>query len=289
VEIRAQAAVIVDCLSGFRGVLVMALALIHPRHVRGGRVIAISLLSSLVVSPGWGSAQPTAHGPLTRADVVARLSRATEAQPLSLAGEDLTGSDLTGLDLSHVNFSSARLQRAHLSHAKMFAVNLDHAAAQGADFTSAILDVTTMQGADFSHAILRSASLYAAILIGADFTDADLSGARIIATATGAKFVRANLSHADIGADPRNQPMGVMRTDFTNADLSGADLTGANLRKARLVRANLTGAIVTDADVSLADLTDAQLHQLHGRKMLRGLDRAFGVSDAHFDKDSGQQ
>jgi uncharacterized protein YjbI with pentapeptide repeats len=86
-----------------------------------------------------------------------------------------------------------------------------------------------------------------------------------------------------VGADPRNQPMGVMRTDWTNTDLTGANLTGVNLRKAKLVRANLTGADLTDADLTLADLTDATFHNIKGRSTIKGLDQSLHRDDAHFD------
>ena len=113
--------------------------------------------------------------------------------------------------------------------------------------------------------------------------DADLTNARLVATAVNAKFVRANLSHADVGADPRNQPMGLMRTDWTNADLTGANLTGVNLRKAKMVRSNFTDADLTGADLTLADLTDAVFHDIKGRATIKGLDQALHKEDAHFD------
>ena len=121
-----------------------------------------------------------------------------------------------------------------MMNAKMFTVNFDSAMAHEADLSGATLDVSTMRGTDFTHAKLVGASLYAVIIQGVNFTDADLTRVRIIGAAQGAIFVRAKLDHADLGADPRNQPMGVMRTDLTSSDLSGADLTGANLRKSEV-------------------------------------------------------
>src|SRR5207249_603946 len=83
---------------------------------------------------------------------------------------------------------------------------------------------------------------------------ADLAHARIIAPMSNAKFARAKLANADLGADPGNQSMGIMRTDASGVDFTGADFSGANLRKVLLVRADLTGADLTDADVTGADL-----------------------------------
>src|ERR1700722_17432515 len=222
-------------------------------------------------------------GALTRAQVVAALKAATEAHPADFSGHDLSDLDLSGLVLARANLSGFRLAGTKFVNDSMFAVNLDHAIAPRADFTGAILDISSMRGADFTGATFRGASLYAVIMPDANFTDADLTNARLVATAVNAKFVRANLSHADVGADPRNQPMGLMRTDWTNADLTGANLTGVNLRKAKMVRSNFTGADLTGADLTLADLTDAVFHDIKGRATIKGLDQALHKEDAHFD------
>src|SRR5256886_10128895 len=76
-----------------------------------------------------------------------------------------------------------------------------------------------MYRVDMRHAILRDASLFAVIAYDADFSDADLTRARIISPMSHARFARATLSHANLGADPGNQSMGVMRTDASGADL----------------------------------------------------------------------
>ncbi len=252
----------------------------------GGAVVVARLASAAPHRvPSWsGALSASDSGHLSREQVVARLAAAGEGHGASFAGADLSGLDLSGLDLSRADLSGANLQRTKLAHAKMFSANLDRAVARDADFTAAVLDVSTMRdGTDMTHAILRDASLYAVIMPGANFTDADLTGARIVATAVGAKFVRAKLEHADIGTDPRTQPMGVMRSDLTNADLSGADLAGANLRKAKLIRTNLTGANLTGADLSLTELTGATFHNIVGRDAIRGLDQAKNVDEATFD------
>jgi uncharacterized protein YjbI with pentapeptide repeats len=115
-------------------------------------------------------------------------------------------------------------------------------------------------------------------MIGANLTDADLTRARVIGAMEDVKLVRAKLVDADFGADPGNQPMGVMFSNLTGADLRGADLHGANLRKASLVRANLTGADLTGADVTDADLAGAVLKSIVGRSKIVGLEKARNVS-----------
>src|SRR5207245_2331984 len=118
-----------------------------------------------------------------------------------------------------------------------------------ADFSGAQLDASVMYRVDMRHAILRDASLFAVIAYDADFSDADLTRARIISPMSHARFARATLSNANLGADPGNQSMGVMLTD---ADLTGADLLGAILRNIR------------------------------GRDSIRGLDRAVHADQAIF-------
>lgn len=239
------------------------------------------LLAPLEAARARGTAEPTA--PLTRAQVVARLDSASVDNPASFAGEDLSGLDLSGLDFKRANLSHAKLVGTKMIKAKMFAVHFDSAAASGADLSEATLDVSTMRGTDFTHATLRGASMYAVIMPGVNFTDADLTRVRIIGLATGAIFIRAKLDHADLGADPRNQPMGVMRTDLSTADLSGANLTGANLRKAKLTRATLNGANLTDCDLSLSELSGASFHRIVGRDAIKGLDQAKYRDEASFD------
>jgi uncharacterized protein YjbI with pentapeptide repeats len=157
-------------------------------------------------------AQTPQHAPLTRAQVVARLDSASVDHPASFAGEDLSALDLSGLDFKRASLARARLAGTKMMNAKMFAVKFDSADAHGADLSGATLDVSTMRSTDFTHATLRGASMYAVIMPHVNFTDADLTRVRIIGLATDAIFVRAKLDHADLGADPRNQPMGVLRS-----------------------------------------------------------------------------
>lgn len=221
--------------------------------------------------------------PLTRAVVIARMAAATDDHPADFSGANLSSLDLSGQDLHRANFSGANLNGVNLSHAKLQAANFDHASAKGADFTGAELDLATMRDADFTGAKLAGATLFAVIIPGVNFTDADLTGVRLITSAAGARFIRAKMMHANLGADPNNQPMGVMRADLTNADLTGADLTDANLRKVKLTRANFTDATLTGADLSLAELSGTVFHNIKGRQAIKGLSTAKYVEDAQFD------
>ena len=217
---------------------------------------------------------------LTRADVVGLLEVATERTPADFSGRDLSGLDLSGLDFKQANLTRSRLVATNLTGARLFGTTLSGAVARDAILTRANLDVAVLRGTDLTGASLRDASMYATIMIGADLTGADASNARVIAVLSDAKLPHARLVNARMGADPGNQPMGLMRTDLTGADLREADLTGADLRKTNLTRADLTGATVSGADVRGADLTGTILRALRGRATLRGLDAARNLDKA---------
>jgi uncharacterized protein YjbI with pentapeptide repeats len=219
---------------------------------------------------------------LTRDQVLAALGAATPEHPASFVGKDLSGLDLSGVDFKRADLSRSRLVQTNFAGAQLFSTTLTDAVATGADFTGANLDVSVMYRVDLRHATMRHASLFAAILTGADLSDADLTRARVIAVLGHAKLVRARLTGANLGADPGNQPMGLMRTDAADSDCTEADFTGANLRKMNLTRAVLTGANLTDADLTGADLAETDLRSIRGRETIRGLDRVLHLDQARF-------
>jgi len=151
-----------------------------------------------------------------------------------------------------------------------------------------------MKQADLQRANLEGASLFATIIEGADLRGANLSGTRVIGYLRSAKLAGAIMRDANMGADPSNQSMGVMRATFVGADLTGADLTGTNLykadlshatlAKARLVRATLSNAELVQTDLTHADLTGAKLDKadLDGADFTGavGLDQVQGLAQA---------
>ena len=70
-----------------------------------------------------------------------------------------------------------------------------------------------LRRANLQRANLKGASLFATIIESADLSGAQLSDTRIIGYLRAAKLTGANLRNANIGADPGNQSMGVMRAD----------------------------------------------------------------------------
>jgi uncharacterized protein YjbI with pentapeptide repeats len=233
---------------------------------------------------GAGGAAPAAPaapaGRLTREDVARRLAAASDDAPPAMRAADLSGLDLAGLDFHGADLTGCRMVETRLAGARLFGATLSGCTMTGADLTGAMLDVAVLRGTDLTRATLRDASLYATILIGATLADAELSGARIIAAAQDARFTRARMIGVRMGADPGNQPMGVMRTDLTGADLAGADLSRADLRKANFTRADLTGATLAGADVTGADFASATLRSIRGRGEIRNLDRALNLDRA---------
>jgi uncharacterized protein YjbI with pentapeptide repeats len=219
---------------------------------------------------------------LTRDQVLAALERASVRAPADLSGSDLSGLDLRGVDFKRAILSRCRLVQTNLGGAKLFAAQLDAVEATDVNLEGAVLDMAVLREANLRRANLRGASLYGTILTAADLSEADLSDARLIAAAANARFARATLVGARMGADPGNQPMGVMRTDLTGADLTDADLRGADLRKVNLTRANLTGADLTDVNLAGAMLNGAVLRRIRGRDRIRGLDSALNVDQAIF-------
>lgn len=256
----------------------------RPRAHRSGRArVVLSIpprafaLALLVLAPGLlagtpGSRRPADRPPasaardtaFTREMVLARLEAVTPG-----TAADFTEQDLHGLDLGGVDFKQARLIRvdlrgtnltgANLARVDLFAADLTGAILERADLRGANLDLATLRAANLRQADLTGASLFSVIMENADLREAVLEKARVLGYLKGARLAGARLAGANLGADPGNQSMGVMRTVFQTADLAGADFTGANLYKADFAFASLHGARLVDADLRNAELVETDL------------------------------
>ena len=264
---------------------------------------AHSMARRIVAAVGKAAAPPPTAARLDSETVRSRLAAATDSTPPDLSKTDLSGLDLSGVDFKRANLSGARLVGTKLAGANLFTVDLTDAVLTNADLSRANLDGTVLRRANFQGADLEGASMFATIVESADLANANLSGARIIGYLRGAKLGGASLRHANAGADPGNQSMGVMRATFVGADLSGADLSDANLFKAdlshanltnaKLVRTNLMNADLIQADLTRSDLTGAKLakanldeadfSQAVGVDRIVGLDQARNREKAKFD------
>ncbi len=220
-----------------------------------------------------------------------RFQRRGGAGDVDFSGKSLEGVDLSGLDLRRANLAGANLYGAKLVGADLTGGNLagamlDLAWIMRADFTGADLSKASLQGLVVSYGLEINLA-EAPIFKGANFT-----AARIIARFSQFDLSGANFAHALMGADMRNQSMGLMRADFSGANLVGADFTAADLgraslRFANLAGANLAGANLAGADLSGADLTGADLSNIDASdadfgnavlKDVKGLDTAKGLN-----------
>jgi len=213
----------------------------------------------LVMVAAW----PCRAADLSVEQVRERLAAATRERPA-----DFSGKSLDNLDLSRLDF-----KRANLSGVNLFGAKLDEADLSGTNLSGARLDLAWIMRANFTGANLSNASLFGPVVSSSldvspaeapVFKGANFSGARIIARLSRFDLSGANFTDAKMGADMKNQSMGLMRTDLSGADLSGtnfsrADLGRALMRFANLTGANLSGAVLTGADLSGADLTGADL------------------------------
>ena len=181
---------------------------------------------------------------------------------------DLSGKSLENLDLSNLDFKRANLSGANLFGAKLVGANLAGANLSGAKLDLAWIMRTNFTNADLSHASLLGLVVSSGLDISpaeaAVFRGANFSGAHIIARLSRFDLSGANFANAKMGADMKNQSMGLMRADLSGSNLSGANFSGADLsralmRFADLTGANLSGANLTGADLSGADLTGADL------------------------------
>ncbi len=225
---------------------------------------------------------------LTRDELLALLAGASAGEHI-----DLSSKRLSGLDLQNVDFRGANLRWARLNNTNL----------SGANLRDTTLDSAWLIDANLQRADLRGASLASTQMHRADLRDANLAGARIVANLQRADLRNANLSGADMGADMKNQSMGLMRTVVRLAQLDGADLRrvnamrmdaeyasmrGALLDDASFRGVELTGADLTEASVTGLDLTDADLSgavlvRLVGRDKLIGLESAKNLAEAEIE------
>lgn len=211
----------------------------------------------------WAAASGACAADLTAEQVRHTLAQARPDRPANFSGKslenlDLSGLDLRGANLAGANLFGAKLDGCNLGNANLSHANLNLAWVMRANFTYADLSDASVQG------LVVASGLETNLAEAPIFRGANFSGARIVARFSRFDLRGANFTKAHLGADMRNQSMGLMRTDFAGADLTdanfaGADLSRALIRFANLTRANLAGANLEKADLAGADLTDANL------------------------------
>lgn len=225
---------------------------------------------------------------MSRDELLNILANAPSDEPV-----DLTSKRLSGLDLSNVDFRGANLRWARMNKTDL----------RGANMSNVVLDSAWLMDANLERADLSGASLASTQMHRANLRNANLSRTRIVANLERADLRGADLRYADMGADMKNQSMGLMRTVVRMAKLDGADMRNANalrmdaefasLRGALLDDANfhgveLTGADLSEAsvaglDVSGSDVNGAYLLQLVGKEKIIGLNKVKNLAAAETD------
>jgi uncharacterized protein YjbI with pentapeptide repeats len=159
------------------------------------------------------SVSPAQSADFSAAQVRAIAAAATADKPADLSGKSLENLDLSNLDL----------RRANLSGANLFGAKLDSTDLSGANLSGAKLDLAWIMRANVTSADLSNASFFGLVVSsGLDislaeapiFKGAKFSGARIIARLSRFDLRGADFTGAKMGADMKNQSMGLMRTDL---------------------------------------------------------------------------
>lgn len=171
--------------------------------------------------------------------------------PERLDGAHLPGATLDGMDFTACSLADARLD--------------------GATFREASLAQTCLAGAAASYTVFVGANCSSA-----DFTGADLRGARFLDTdCPNAGFERALLHYARFqntplpGADFQTATMPnatladstAVRAEFEDANLRNATVEGMECRDAKFIDANLSMTRIRGGTLRNADLTDATLRE----------------------------
>lgn len=169
-----------------------------------------------------------------------------------LSGLNFNGANLTGAKFAGASLARARLRGANLSNADLFGVDLELADLSGANLTSADL-----RGANMSRCVLTDANMR-----GADFRPGELAASdgmtKVggVTSLTEAKMERsilvgANMSGCDLSG-----------ADLVDADLSGAELTQTIMIGVDLSGANMQGAVLRDTVADLETLRRAMIGEL---------------------------
>ncbi len=182
---------------------------------------------------------------------------------INLSGKDMTGDDLSGLNFSGGNFRGAKLAGATLRGDKLVGADFSDA-----DLRQADLSETWIMKARFDHANLHGATLQTIITsegmdnqreTAASFVGADLSDTSATVHFSYDDMRGANFTGTRQSVVLANQSMGMLRSEYMNADLNGANFSHAQLGRLTFRFAKLKGADFQGADLTRVDFTGADL------------------------------
>ena len=223
------------------------------------RHVVVTAISVMLMAPA-----PVVAADATAREITETLARARPGSVVVLAGQDLSFLDLSGLD-----FKAARLTAANLYGADLSGANLRHTDLSRALMDRAIIVGTDFSGANLTRAVMRLPhSSTSPTFNRADaprFTGADLSYARLVARLDGADFRAADMTKAKLhpyGDQTQNtaaRRSSLIACDFSGAVLVGADLSHSLLSFTNFANADLTGANLRGADLSRTNFSGARL------------------------------
>ncbi|MBK6516518.1 MAG: DUF2169 domain-containing protein [Polyangiaceae bacterium] len=176
-----------------------------------------------------------------------------------LSGACLDGADLCEADLTGAQLERATFRRAHLASARLYDVRGADSIFDGADLRNlraegawlerasfkevtgddSVWERARLAGSSFFRASLRESSFLKARCEDANFSESDLTSARLQkARLSAATLLRANLMEAKLD-----------RAVLDRADLRGANLHAASLHRTSLKDTKLDGALTTSSDL----------------------------------------
>jgi len=204
--------------------------------------------------------------------------------------------DLSNFDVGYLNFSGKDLTHCNMVNISFFGADLRGANLSGANLQRAYLNLARLEETNFNGANLAMATIFQPIFGNTSFRNAILKGVRLIGTLGKVDMSGADVSHADLGLDVGNQPMGQMKFDSTGgnfentnfentnlniasfkfANMRGANLKNTNLNRAELIQADLTGANLTGADLNEAEVKNADFKDVIGLDSVKNWDKKLG-------------
>jgi len=193
-----------------------------------------------------------------------------------LSGAEADSAFFEGGNLRHTNLSFASLAGAALAKASLADSWLIGANLFASDLRGANLEYVDTRGADFGRSDLRRAWMSGGTFRRANFWQAQLTGAYLIAT---------NMTDVETMSGSQMDDIVAYRADFTDANVSGDGeyricMRRAYFKEAKLTRAKLRGVDLRAAELQGTDLTGASLAGADLRGAM--LDEAF-VNDLELD------
>jgi uncharacterized protein YjbI with pentapeptide repeats len=167
--------------------------------------------------------------------------------------------DLNGADLSHANLSKLNLRNANLSNIDLSSTNLSETELYGADLSNSILRNMDLRTTGLSGADLSGTDLSSVDLGGSYLSETNLINAKLIGADMRGVYLTTGLLGKDPSPAALMNGADLTDANLNGANMAGVNLNAATLERTSLQRANLTGANLMAAHLIKTDMTDAIL------------------------------